>query len=477
MILKIALNGLFKREEKKSEICGARKAVFDLDFMLTLYLSGAVSFAVLIASVIVFGNRLRSIYHTLTQNTKRSLVAFGISGVFLGLVPIQAIVYPALVPVWLTAFLSSLITSELYLYAESLTTLRIGVSAAFLVAFTVIVETLLRTQRELTPIALIAGLGSLLVSAAALGIYLLKESPSPFTGSIVVLIIIFVGTLLSANLGDVPAYPEYFMMESAPLLLTAAVLGTILKPWRLIVTVFLTLLGIVTAIALIIPAIIAGDIFIWPYVICAVFAGLACVFPLNYFIKQAVDTGTRTPLYVSFTLISVALLAITHSNAWSIAVEQGAWDLNLLYVDWIIGVVAVISFTLSSISLLYSERITNLIIDGLIFGGTALLALGHPFVSDGRYQLSPLYIPLSFLIAAGIIGFFVVAYKLRRAGSGGAASRFILFSFASLSVGIVAMFSDRFPFPLTLILLVIPGLMLVVASPYRPKGLSLKEVV
>lgn len=446
-----------------------------LDFRLALYISGGLSLTILLISVAVFANRLRSVYDTLTENTKRALISFAMSGIFLAMVPLQAIFSPRLVSLWLPAFLCSLIISELHLFSESRTVILGGTIVSVCIGIAVVLETILRLQVDLIPVILIAGLSSLLLAATILGGYLVKTNPSPFTVSIFLLVLVFIGTWISASLGNVATNPEYFMLEAAPLLITAAVLGTILRPWRLIISVALVLLGIVTAISIIIPAAIAGEVAIWMYVICAVFAGLACVLPLNYFIKQALDTGTRTPLYTSITLISVALLAITHSNAWSIALEFGVWDINLLYVDWVIGVVAVLSFTLSSASLLYSERITNLVIDGFVFGGVVFLTLGHPFVSAGRYQLNPLYLPLSFVIASGIVGFILVAYKLRKAGSGGAASRFILFSFASLSVGVVAMFSDIFPLPLTLSLIVAPGIMLIAASPYRPQVFGGKE--
>jgi hypothetical protein len=163
----------------------------------------------------------------------------------------------------------------------------------------------------------------------------------------------------------------------------------------------------------------------------------------------------------------VGLLAITHANAWAIAVEMGQWDPGLLYVDWIIGVIAVMSFTLAGLSSVMSQKITGYILDIELLIASSFVVLGHPYIQAQRYGLQPLYIPLAGIILIGVIAHVYSARAIARAGSSSAARRFILFIMASLGIGVVAMFSDVIPYGAVLFLIILAALMLILSGPRR----------
>ncbi len=438
-----------------------------MDFQLSLTISGIVTIALLFAASILFASRLSKVFDDLTHETRRALSFFGFSLISMGMIVVQALVLPGLVTIWVALVLCLLVISQSYLFASGKKFLHSSILVSFIIFLAITVETIFRLSVSIIPIALIVGMSTLLVAATGMGIYLLVKAPSPFTGSIMVLLITFIITWLSASSGAVATNPEYFMLEVTPIAIAASILAATLKSWRYIVIYSLGALGFIISISLAIPAFLAGDFFIWTYTLIAPIAGISVIVPLDFFLSQVEELKTRTPQFISLTLIGVGLLAVTHANAWAIAVERGAWDTNLLYIDWIIGVIAVMAFTLAGLSSVLSQRATGYIVDIQLFIATIFFILGHPFIQAGRFQLQPLYVPLAGIILIGVVSHVYSARAIARAGSPTAARRFIMFIMASLGIGIVAMFSDIIPFGVVIILLVSVAMLLILSAPRR----------
>ena len=438
-----------------------------MDFELSLSISGVlVSLTVYIALAIYY-RRVHAIYNEVTKPTQRSLVLFGIAAAAIGLTGVTGLSTAHFVPVWVAVLFSALLISQLNLIVESEKTLKRSTAIAILLAAGVVIETIARYFVNFTPIMLMVGLSVLLVGTFAASIYLLKESPSPFTGSMLVLITVTVAAWIAATIGNLHGNPEYFIVNIAPLIITTGILASLLRPWRRIISISVALLAFTVGVALGIPAFISGEIEIVMFAAVVAFAGICIVVPLDYFMEQATITRAKTPIYISLTLVMVALLAITHSSNYAIAYVSGAWiwDPTILFINWFFGIAAACCFIMAGISVSFSDFARGASRDLLIGVGVALIMLGHPFVMNGRYILESLYPLLLILIALGFIALGKASFKLYRIGSGRSAARFVFFMFASLAIALVTMFADQMPIIFTVIMEISAGILLLASNP------------
>jgi hypothetical protein len=437
-----------------------------MDFELSLMISGLlVSFAIY-GGLIVYGRRLRNVYSSLSKPTANALVLFGLANAFMGLMGITGIYAAEYSMIWVTFMFASLLLSELTLIVTNETNIkRIGI-VVFTIAIAVMIDILISIvyggpQFILMPVLAIFVIGSLVTS-----LYLLKETPNPFTGSIFTLIILLIIAAVTAQSGIVGSHPEFFIIQIASLVVATAILVSMLRPWRHIVSYSVGILALTVGISLAIPAYLGGDFNIAIFSLLAAFAGAATVIPLDFFIKQAVETNASTPRYISVTLLFVGLLAITHSNNYAIAFSTiGIWDTTILFIDWFFGLFGVCAFLMAAISASTSQMARSTSKDILIGAACILLTLGHPFVENGRYDLTPLYLAIFIILIIGFLGFFNIVYRLSKAGATMAGARFLAFMFASLALGIVAMFADRIPIDLLVILMIAAGILLIGSSP------------
>ncbi len=312
---------------------------------------------------------------------------------------------------------------------------------------------------------------------------MLRESPSPFTVSMLIIILFTLVAAFTTTSGFIANTPQFFILQVMPIVVAAGVLGSMLRPWRNIITLTMLSLIVVVGPALIIPAYIANNMTIFLFTTALTFALLCLIVPMSFFLQQVVETRSSTALYISLALISIGLLALTHGNNFSIANSAiGGWDESILYFDWILGVFGVSAFTMSAIASSFSAKIRQASREIIIGFGAALLALGHPVVrwievdvyGDGslilniqRWELDPLYLGIMALLVVSFAVFLKLSYQLWKAGSGRAGLRFVFFMFAALFLGIVAMFADMIPLDLIVPLFLLAGVMLILSSPRR----------
>lgn len=451
-----------------------------MDFALSVLVAGVISSTALLLGIIIFFQRLRKISGQLTPATLNSLRSFGVSAVFLLLIPGTGLLDAQLVPVWIAGDLAGLIISQLYLAIDNERTVRRFMGVIWTVTIIVIVEGLARTAFQaypFLPIAMMVALPTFLVVSIVGAVYVLKETPSPFTGSMFVIIVFTLIAAITAALGFVAGEPQYFILQVLPIVVAAGVLGSMLRPWRNIITLTLLALFLSVGPALFIPAFIAGNTNIFLFTASATFA-LACLtIPLSFFLRQAVQTRAATALYVSVSLIAIGLLAITHANNFAIAYSSlgPSWDEGILFLDWVFGVLAVGTYTMSAISASFSPEVRLVSREVLIGVSAGLLVLGHPIVRwvdvggslIQRWELDPLYLGIFAMLVVAFAVYFRIVYQLYRAGSGRAGLRFVFFMFAALFLGIVAMFADNIPLEFLVPLLLVAGILLVFSSPQR----------
>ncbi len=445
-----------------------------MDFGLSLSISGILVSLMLYIALAVYYRRVHAIYSEITRPTQRSLVLFGVAAAAMGLTGITGLYMAHFVPIWVAVLFSSLLVSQLNLIIESEKTLKRSIAITILLAAGVVIETIARYFVSFTPIMLMIGLSVFIVGTFAASIYLLKESPSPFTGSMLVLVTITVVAWVAATIADLHGNPEYFIVNIAPLIVTTGILASLLRPWRRIISISVALLAFTVGVALGIPAFMAGEIEIVMFAAVVAFAGICVAVPLDYFIEQATITRAKTPIYISLTLVMVALLAITHSSNYAIAYVSGAWvwDPTILFINWVFGIAAVCCFIMAGISVSFSNVARGASRDLLIGIGVALTMLGHPFVMNDRYILESLYLPLVILIAIGFIALSKVSLKLYRMGSGKSAARFVFFMFASLAIALVTMFADQMPIIFTVVMEISAGILLLASNPRALRKVS-----
>jgi hypothetical protein len=326
---------------------------------------------------------------------------------------------------------------------------------------------------------MIVALSVLVVASVVGAVYVLRESPSPFTASMIVILVFTILAGLGAVYIDTIANPHFFLLLTTPVLVAAGVVGSLLRPWRNIITT--TMLGLIisTGPALFISALITNNTIVFLFSVSLTFALICLIIPLAFFLQQAVDTRATTAFYISLALVSIGLLALTHGNNYAIANSSvGVWDEGILYIDWFLGLLGVGAFTMSAIASSFSVSIRHVAREIIIGFSCILLALGHPFVrwhdvfGDGtlviqRWELDPLYLGIFALLIVAFAVFFKLSYQLWRAGSGRAGLRFVFFMLAALFLGIVAMFADLIPLDLILPLFLLSGVMLILSSPQR----------
>jgi hypothetical protein len=446
-----------------------------MDFGLSLILSGVFVSITIYCGLFVLTRRLRNVYNDVSKPIANALILFGIANAFMGLMGITGIYAADYSMIWVVFMFACLLLSEITLIVTNETTVkRMGI-VIFAMAIIVMIDVVISVLFGGPQIILMPVLGIFVIGSLIASIYLLKETPNPFTGSIFTLIILLLVSAFAAQSGIVGLHPEYFIIQIAPLIVATAVLLSMLRPWRHIVSYSVGILAAIVGLSLATSAYLDGDFNIAIFSLLAAFAGAATVIPLDFFIKQAVETKASTPRYISITLLFVGLLAITHSNNYAISYSAiGIWDTTILFVDWFLGLFGVCAFLMAAISASTSQAVRSASKDVLIGTGCILVTLGHPFVENGRYDLNPLYLAVFVLLIIGFIGFFNIVYRLSKAGATMAGARFLAFMFASLALGIVAMFADRIPIDLLVILMIAAGVLLIVSSP-RASILRKKE--
>jgi hypothetical protein len=452
----------------------------NMDFLLSLLISGIISTAFLIAGVIIFFGRLKEISNQLTMATKKSLQSFGIAGLFLSALPSMGLVESTFVPILIAGLFLCMLISQLYLSVTEEKKIRsISIILSLLMAILTIegITRFLLVPYPLPPGALILILPAFLITAVGGALYVLRESPSPFTGSMLIIIIFTIIAAINTLFGDLTATPQYFMIQIIPVIVTAGVLSSMLRPWRNIVSLSMLFLVLSIGPALFIPGYLAGNMTIFLFTTAVTFALVCLTIPLSFFLKQAVETSARTALYIASSLVAIGLLALTHANNFSIAnsAPGNVWDEYILFIDWVLGLMAVSTFTMASIAASFSSTIRQASQQVIVGFSSALLVLGHPIVrwvefggeSIQRWELDPLYLGVFAMLIVSFAVFFRVSYQLWKAGSGRAAIRFILFMFAALYFGIVAMFADNIPLDFLVPLLLLAGAFMILSSPQR----------
>lgn len=449
-----------------------------MDFSLSVQIAGIISMVLLYASLYIYYVRLHGIKERITTETHSSLQAFGLSIFSLGLIFPTSFFMPSFIPFLMGLLLFGMIGSQLLLIFSDVTRMRpYTILTFFMILILLIVPILnLLMGTNLTIFAMVFGLLPLIVIAFCGAVYVIRESPNPFTISMMVILVFAIIATMTYLLDLITAAPQFFILQILPVVVGIGVTSSMLKPWRNIISISMLALILSVGPALFIPAFIANNMTNFLFTISLTFALVCLVVPLAFFLKQAVETRATTALYISLSLISIGLLALTHGNNFAIANSPiGVWDETILFIDWFFGLLGVSAFTMAAIASSFSVTARHAAREIIIGIAVGLLVLGHPIVRwveiEGvmiqRWELDPLYLGIMALLVVAFIVFGKISYQLWKAGSGKAGLRFVFFMFAALFLGIVAMFADLIPLDLIVPLFLLAGVMLVLSSPSR----------
>jgi hypothetical protein len=443
-----------------------------VDFEIALYISGTITAIILIFTLFVFAVRIRRVFPDVTKGTRNALLSFGASGIMTAVVVVTGLYFRGLFMAWMGFFFAFLVNSIIYiLYPEGrrASYARIGM---YLLAFAILVENLFEFLPMLPDMGMylrMIGLTVFIVGAFLLAGILIRETPSAFTGSFMLILIFYLVTAFTASTYLIFDNPEYFIIQSLPILVSAAVFGSVNRPWRTMVSLFVVFLAVAMAGGLIVGAVLVGEwTTVW-FTTAATIAGLSLVAPLNYFIGQAVVSGGRTPQFIAVVLVTVSILTLTHVNSFAIWVTQSqVWNEFFVWSDVFLGSIAIIAFLLAGASAAFGEGTYIVARELSVMFGTTMIVLGFPIIRGWpgeSWQASTLYPFLGIAMAIGVLLFVRTAYALNKAGARRAAQNLMTFMFAALIIGIIAMFSDQIPLIVTVMLLLVASGLAIASSP------------
>lgn len=443
-----------------------------MDFEIALYISGSITAVILAITLAVFGVRIRRVFSEVTKGTRYALMSFGASGIMTVVVVITGLYYRGFFMSWMGFFFAFLASSILYiLYPDGKRAYyaRIGF---YILAFVMFAENFVEVYNIVPGMGMymrMLGLTIYLTSSFVLAGILIRETPSAFTGSIMLILILYIVTAFTASTYLIFDNPEYFIIQSLPILVSAAVFGSVNRPWRTMVSLFVVFMALAMAGGLLVGAILASEwTTVW-FTVAATIAGLSLVAPLNYFIGQAVESGGRTPQFISVVLVTVSILTLTHVNSFSIWVTQGeVWNEFFVWSDVLLGSVAIISFLLAGASAAFGEGTYIVTRELSVMFGTAMIVLGFPVIRGWpgeAWRAAQLYPYLGIAMAIGVLLFVRTSYALYKAGARRAAQNLMTFMFAALIIGIITMFSDQIPLVFTIILLIVASGLALASSP------------
>jgi len=450
-----------------------------MDFLTSLYVAGIISTVLLYVALYVYYRRTYLVEDQLAPETVRALRTFGLSIFALGAIFPTAILQPSFLPTIISLSFLGMVSTQMLLSFESESRMsKIGWSFVTLWLLSVCesIARILFVPYPLPPIMVIVTLSIFMTTALVGSVYVLRESPSPFTGSMFVILVFTIVAGITAVAVNIILSPQFFLILITPVIVAAGVVSSLLRPWRNIITTTMLGLFVSAGPGLFIGALIGGNMTIFLFTAALTFALVGLIVPLAFFLQQAVETRVTTALYISISLVAIGLLALTHGNNYAIANSAiGAWNETILFIDWMLGLIGVSAFTMASIAATFSANVRNASREVIIAFGFVLLTLGHPIVRfveiSGdlimRWELDPLYLGVFGLLIVSFTIFGRISYQLYKAGSGRAGLRFVFFMFAALFLGIVAMFADMIPLGLLVPMLFLSGVLLILSSPKR----------
>lgn len=418
-----------------------------IDFYSALLDSGNVIVVVLALSLMLFGSRVREIYPDIGVGTRRALIAYAMSGIAMALATLTAVseVMRFMVTGTGAFFLGAILIAELYILQPEKRANQ-GMAIVVFIIIGVYANNFLEEYFGVPLYFMMIGLTLLMLGSVYFALVLLRENPSTFSASLLIVLLLYMSTWTIAATGWIFANPEFYILQVIPIIVAATVFSSIRKPWRTTIAVFLMIFTFTLCTPLLASAADVGSWTIFFFVGGEMFTAFCLMAPLNYFLDQATETGAKTPLYLGAVVTFVALLVATHSLSWAVFISNGlVWNQYLVWVDVIIGSMAIIAFMLAAVSSLYGDWAQTVTREVLIIFSTGAAFLTFPLTQPVFITNEIVWLAIGGVIAIGALMFVRLGIRITRAGGGAAARRLMVFIISALMIAIVSMYSDNIP--------------------------------
>jgi len=422
------------------------------EFTLSMEISGVVASLILLVSLVVFWRRVRVVSGDLALGTRTSLAFYGIAGVGLAMTTLAALPSATrfLIPATAVFFLGSVVIAQQWvLFSPSQA--RIGSIAVLLMIAASLVESVrLYLGGTVEVVDILAGSVVILVLLALLALaslvfalILVRETPSTFTLSMLLLLLLYLASRALGIFRSVSVYPETFIVQVLPPVLASTVFASMKQPRRTLLTLFLLLL--LVAVQLPLACEFLGTVRIWVVFAAEAFACVCLVSPFNYFAKQASDTGARTPAFLGSVVALVAAMVIIHGVSFSVGIVLASTPRVAMYdyTNWmtaVLGACALGSFALATVSSGFAEWIYSVTREAVVVFVTAISLLSFPYVL--RTDLTPqieagIYTSIGVLLTFTTLLFLVVVRRIYSRGAKKAAQRLVLFITSAILIALV----------------------------------------
>lgn len=422
------------------------------EFTLSMELSGVAASLILLVSLVVFWRRVRVVSGDITLGTRTSLAFYGMAGVGLAMTTLAALPSATrfLVPATAAFFLGCVVIAQQWvLFSPS--SARISSIAILLVIAISFVESVrlylggvVEVVNILTSsVLIVVFLALLAVASLVFALILIRETPSTFTLSVFLLLLLYLASRALGIFRNISVYPETFIVQVLPPVLASTIFASMKQPRRTLLTLFLLLLLVAVQLPLVFEFL--DTLQIWAVVAAETFACICLVSPLNYFAKQASDTGARAPAFLGSVVTLVAAMVILHGVSYSVAIALASSPRIVMYdyTNWltaVLGACALGAFGLATVSSGFAEWIYSATREAVVAFVTAISLLSFPYVL--RPDLTPqveaaIYASIGVLLTITTLLFLVVVRRIYSRGAKKAAERLVLFITSAILMALV----------------------------------------
>jgi hypothetical protein len=422
----------------------------------------------------IFGSRVREIYPDIGVGTRRALVAYAMSGITMAIATFVGITDELRFLIIGTGalFLGSIVVAESWILFSEKRAMQSTIATTLMVAVCYLVNFMTLFVPGFTQVPAYIIVTILLLGSVYFAVVLLRENPSTFSASLLIVLLLYMGTWVIGATYWTFNNPEYYIIQVIPLIVAATVFSSIRKPWRTTIALFIMLFTFTLCTPLLTVSAAQGSWSIFFFVGIEMFTAFCLIAPQNYFFDQARETGAMTPLYLGAVVAFVALLVGTHSLSWAVFINEGlVWNQYLVWMDVIIGSLAIIAFMLAAVSSLFGDWATTITREIMIVFGTAAAFLTFPLTQPAFITNDIVWLAIGVVITIGALMFVRLSIRIFRAGGRVAAGRLMAFVVSALMIAIVSMYSDNIPpvppdIPVVAIgILIFAGLLALLSSP------------
>ncbi len=449
-----------------------------MDFSQALNTSGFVIFLLLVIALLTYAYRTKEIYNDVTEGTRKALWGYGFSGIGMAATAVfgVSIEIPLLVTSLGAFFLGSIAFAQVWVLFPAKRA-RIFSAILGLLIITVLADSIIRLFNPGFPIyLLLPAMAILLLSVFIFSIILIKETPSTFTVSIFIMILLFLTTWVLGVTRWIVDNPEYYILAIVPLVIAAAIFISVRRPLRTTLSSFIGMLMVTVNVPLMYLSLQSGEWMIWVFVFMNSYTLLCLIAPLNFFIQQASDTGARTPMYLAVVVSFISGFLILHSMGWAGYITNGfVWNRYMVWIITMAGITALVGYVLAAVSSALGEWSYVFAREGLVVYWTTIALLTFPTIQDALlpftgfsdYEVFNAYVrvTVAMVVLIGLVIFSRVALKLYRAGAKPAAIRLVLFLFSIVLIAVTVMLSFAIHIAIAVLILSIAGILALLSSP------------